>query len=140
MSVRSIFAAAVATGAILAGASAWAQDPLLGKAEFRNSCVVCHGETGVGDGPVGELFAQKPKNLRVLAKENGGDYPFAKVYEAIDGRAKIIAHGTSEMPIWGDYLMADTMADRNIRPSDAQMVVEARIIALVQYIQTLQAP
>lgn len=122
------------------GTSATAQDAFLGKQEFIDRCSVCHGETGGGDGLVGELFAQRPKNLRLLAKENDGVFPFASVYESIDGRRDITAHGRTEMPIWGNYLTAEALEGRGIDPDDARLVVEARILALVQYIQSIQVP
>lgn len=124
----------------LLATSAHAQDPFLGSQEFTQRCAVCHGDTGAGDGLVGELFAQRPKDLRILAKENGGVFPFAAVYESIDGRRDIAAHGNSEMPIWGEYLMAESLERRGVTETDAQMVVQARIIALVQYIQSIQVP
>ncbi len=106
MSLGHVFSSVAVAGVLLIGYAAHAQEAVLGKNEFEARCSVCHGVTGAGDGLVGELFAQKPKNLRVLAKENGGIFPFDEVRAAIDGRRRVIAHGSSEMPIWGDYLMA----------------------------------
>ena len=105
-----------ATGILLIGCAAHAQEAVVGKNEFEERCSVCLGVTGEGDGAVGELFAIKPKNLRVLAKENGGIFPFDEVRAAIDGRRRVIAHGSSEMPIWGDYLMEEALEGRFIRP------------------------
>lgn len=139
MSLRHLFSSIVAAGVLSIGYAAHAQEAVLGKNEFEARCSVCHGVTGTGDGAVGELFAIKPKNLRVLAKENGGIFPFDEVRAAIDGRRRVIAHGSSEMPIWGDYLMAEALEGRFIRPNDARLVVEARISALTQYIHSLQA-
>ncbi len=125
--------------AVLMALPAVAQDSFLGQQEFVERCSVCHGAEGKGDGIVGELFAQKPKNLRVLASENSGVFPFAAVYESIDGQRDVAAHGgDSQMPVWGDYLIAEALERRNIDPKDAQLIVEARILALVQYIQSLQ--
>ena len=38
----------------------------------------------------------------MLAKSNNGVFPKDAVYEAIDGSKTIPAHGTREMPIWGE--------------------------------------
>ena len=122
--------------ALFNGASA--QESALGAEEFTDRCAICHGETGDGSGVVGELFAQKPKNLRILARENGGTFPLDTVIRAIDGRETISAHGTSEMPIWGEYLMVDTLEDRGINPKDARSIVNGRILTLTHYIQMLQ--
>ncbi|MFY0691608.1 MAG: cytochrome c [Paracoccaceae bacterium] len=116
-----------------------AQEVSLGKSEFNTRCAVCHGEGGKGDGMVGALFAQKPSDLTLLAKNNNGAYPFSEVYQAIDGGREIAAHGQSEMPIWGDFFMADIKEDR---PSTYGRTLEAvkqgRILSVVYYLQTLQ--
>ncbi len=65
---------------------ALAQDMQVGKGMFVERCAVCHGETGAGDDVVGGLFTQKPKDLQLLAKENNGEFPNARVYRSIDGR------------------------------------------------------
>ena len=119
--------------------SAAAQEIDFGKLEFVERCAVCHGEEGKGDGLVGELFTRKPKNLQLLAKENGGVFPFDVVIESIDGRREIAGHGNSNMPVWGDYLMAESLNDRNINPKDAAMVTHARILAISFYLESIQA-
>ena len=43
----------------------------------------------------------RPANLRQLAKNNGGKFPFWEVYHKIDGQTEVRAHGTREMPVWG---------------------------------------
>lgn len=117
-----------------------AQDAVLGAAEFKERCSVCHGEQGKGDGMVGELFAQKPRNLTLLAKENGGAFPFDAVMQSIDGRKEIRGHGDSRMPVWGEYLMVEALESRSIDKKDAFLVVQGRILALTYYIQSIQAP
>jgi mono/diheme cytochrome c family protein len=119
--------------------SVGAQDVSFGKAEFVERCAVCHGEEGSGDGLVGELFRQKPKNLQIIAKENGGVFPFDVVIASIDGRRDIAGHGDSNMPVWGDYLMAESLESRNINPKDAATVTHARILAISFYLESIQA-
>ena len=48
-----------------------------------------------------------PPNLTLLAKNNGGHFPFLRVLEMIDGRNMIEVHGTREMPVWGESLTRD---------------------------------
>ncbi len=122
----------------LLAAPAAAEDMALGAEDFAGRCAVCHGASGDGSGAVGELFAQKPKDLRILARENGGVFPIESVVASIDGRAAIAGHGSSEMPIWGEYLMVEALEDRGINPKDARMIVDGRILALTSYIQGLQ--
>ena len=73
-----------------------------GKAEYHSSCASCHGIDGKGNGPVGADLKVPPSDLTVLARKNNGVFPFNSVYEIIDGRKAVIAHGTRDMPIWGD--------------------------------------
>lgn len=118
--------------------SAQAQDTGFGKASYDRNCAVCHGPEGAGDGMVAELFAQKPRNLRTLAEDNNGAFPFSEVYQSINGRRDIQGHGTSEMPIWGEYFMADALP-KTIHPGvDAEEIVQGRILSLVYYLQSIQ--
>jgi hypothetical protein len=55
-----------------------------------------------GNGPVSAELKVPPPALTLLAKKNNGVIPFNSVYETIDGRKTVVAHGTRDMPIWGD--------------------------------------
>ena len=90
---------------------ALAEEMSRGKEVFTERCAVCHGAEGKGDGVVGELFRQKPKDLTLLAKENGGVFPTERVYQAIDGRARVPAHGETNMPVWGEFFMVQSLDD-----------------------------
>src|SRR6516165_3385346 len=84
----------------------WAQQPVpqqadIGKAEYQSSCAACHGADGKGKGPLSGVLKSTPQDLTVLAKKNNGVFPINAVYEMIDGRKAVEAHGTREMPIWG---------------------------------------
>ncbi len=133
-------AMAAGLAAALALGQAWAKDMSFGEAEFQARCAACHGMGGQGDGPVAGLMERAPRDLTLLAKENGGQFPFSETYQAIDGRREIVGHGTAEMPIWGDYFTAAAapLAGRpNVSP---EQVVQGRILSLVYYIQTIQRP
>ncbi|MEZ0099897.1 mono/diheme cytochrome c family protein [Bradyrhizobium elkanii] len=82
-------------------AAAYAEDADVGKAEFQASCASCHGVDGKGKGPVAGQLKVPPADLTALAKNNNGVFPITAVYEAIDGRRTISAHGTHEMPDLG---------------------------------------
>ncbi|NIV73762.1 MAG: c-type cytochrome [Gammaproteobacteria bacterium] len=79
----------------------------LGKAQFDQHCAVCHGVQGAGDGPLADLLTVPAENLATLAQRHGGRFPRLDVYQAIDGRRGIRAHGTDQMPIWGNRFKAD---------------------------------
>ena len=137
MKSRVLLSATAVAIMSLAG-SAEAQEFTYGKALFEKNCAVCHGAEGAGDGPVAELFSVKPKNLRGLASENNGAYPFSEVYQAINRRKDVAGHGTSEMPVWGDLFEAE-MSDKAFHPGiEPEELVQARILALVYYLQSVQ--
>lgn len=57
---------------------------------------MCHGATGKGNGPyVSMLRIESMPDLTTLQAHNSGVYPFERVYETIDGRRAIKAHGPS---------------------------------------------
>ena len=85
-------------------ASVQAEDFDVGKSEFQSSCASCHGTDAKGKGPVSDQLKISPSDLTMLAKTNNGVFPTNAVYETIYGSKTIPAHGTREMPIWGELL------------------------------------
>lgn len=67
---------------------------------FRAYCATCHGVAGKGMGPAAAALKAKVPDLTLLARDNRGKFPAARVREAIMGD-KVVAHGSREMPIWG---------------------------------------
>ncbi|MCB1377559.1 MAG: cytochrome c [Alphaproteobacteria bacterium] len=118
--------------------SALAQDAVVGQEEFRSHCAACHGLTGLGDGPIGQSLKVPAPNLAKIAEKNGGKFPFQKVYEIIEGRAVLAAHGTRDMPLWGDRYMRDAKPVTPDQADITRQLVEQRILSLVYYIGTLQ--
>jgi mono/diheme cytochrome c family protein len=126
--------------------SAYAQDKGglkadLGTREYNSKCAVCHGESGKGDGPYAALIQTiAVPNLTQLSKKNNGVFPFARVYETIDGTQMVKAHGTTLMPIWGkEYTVESAPGYYDDYRYDAPAFVRARILALTEYIYRLQA-
>jgi mono/diheme cytochrome c family protein len=117
-----------------------------GKAEYHSSCASCHGIDGKGNGPVSSQLKLPPPDLTVLAKKNNGVFPFTSVYEIIDGRKAVIAHGTRDMPIWGDrYVPESTKGlipkrSENILSQfyDPEAIVRMRILAVIDYLNRIQ--
>lgn len=113
----------------------------LGKREFDSNCAVCHGMSGKGDGPYAGIIDTKVPDLTVLQKNNNGVFPYDRVYQTIDGRMELKAHGTRDMPIWGNEYnarAAEYYADF-LRNYSAEGYVRGRILALVNYVYSLQA-
>jgi mono/diheme cytochrome c family protein len=110
----------------------------VGKREYDANCAVCHGSKGKGDGPYPGMGETRPADLTTLARRNGGVFPFARVYEFIDGRQIVKAHGTRDMPIWGLDYRAEAAEYYAQTPFNAEAFVRARILALTEYIYRLQ--
>ena len=105
------------------------------KADYVNYCAACHGVGGTGNGPMVDELKGKPTDLTVLAKNNGGTFPYRKTYKTIDGtwnEGNLRAHGSNEMPIWGDVFR------RKAGSHNSYMEAKGRIMAIIQYIDALQ--
>jgi mono/diheme cytochrome c family protein len=100
---------------------ALAQSDEIGRREYLKNCGSCHGETGKGDGPASEALRTRPSDLTVLTKNNDGVFPAQVLYQIVDGRKTLRAHGNYEMPVWGSNL------DRE------------RILAIRDYLLSLQS-
>ncbi len=112
----------------------------VGKIEYNGHCAACHGLTGDGQGPVSNSLNKAVPNLKFLAKQNGGVFPFARTYEIIDGTQVMLTHGTKEMPVWGPrYKVEAGESSYDDFRSNAEVFVRARILALTEYVYRLQA-
>ncbi len=105
-----------------------------GKARFEQYCSSCHGTDAKGDGPLANLLTTKPIDLTQLAKKNGGKFPGTKVMHDIDGRDTVRAHGTSDMPVWGENFKIAGTQPANVR----ETATRAKVQRIVQYIQSIQ--
>jgi len=85
-----------------------------------------------------DILKVAPPELRPMAKKNGGVFPMARVYETIDGRANIKAHGMREMPIWGQRYSIEGAPVYDDFPYNPEAFVRARILGVVEYIYRLQ--
>lgn len=110
----------------------------LGKKEYLNSCAVCHGADGQAKTQVADILKVVPADLTVLAKKNGGIFPMARVYETIDGRLELRAHGAREMPVWGQRYTVEAAPSYDDYPHNAEVYVRSRILSLIDYIYRLQ--
>ena len=128
---------AVSAEDVTMGGSTYRIDETIGSDEYRIACLNCHGAEGKGDGLMAELLNKNPSDLTVLAKTNGGEYPFLRVYHMIDGRITVTGHGEREMPIWGARYSEEDY-ERYGTAFGSEDVVRGRILQIVYYIQTLQ--
>jgi mono/diheme cytochrome c family protein len=102
------------------------------RALFIKYCAACHGEDGKGGGVVGPALANRPPDLTRLARDAGGEFPLGRVIRAIDGRDHIRAHGSGDMPVWGEVFAADPFNDR--------LDVRIKVRRLAEHVRRIQEP
>jgi mono/diheme cytochrome c family protein len=96
--------------------------------DYETSCASCHGKSGKGDGPVAAELRTRPPDLTILARKNDGVFPGEVLYQIIDGRKTIRAHGTYEMPVWG-FVFQSASGDEAIK---------SRIFGIIDYLKSMQ--
>jgi mono/diheme cytochrome c family protein len=129
------FSAAVVS---LAGV-ATAQERTLGEIEYMNSCAACHGASGEGDGPiVPYLVTQTMPDLTMLQANNDGVFPVTETFMIIEGTADVGAHGSRDMPVWGDRYRDIAEGNPDMTDYEVEAYANLRVIALVEYLTTIQ--
>ena len=109
----------------------------LGKNEYQVKCSNCHGSEGRGNGPYSDLLTVSTPNLSTLAKNNGGVFPMERLFQSISGE-KIKAHGSRDMPIWGQVYRVEAANYYMDVPYDAEGYSRARLLALLEYLYRMQ--
>ena len=94
---------------------------------FQSYCAVCHGKEGLGNGPAAKAMSKPPADLTKIAARNNGTFPDVKVKRFIEGSDEVPAHGSRDMPMWGDLFRA-------MNRDTAQI----RVQALSDYLKGLQ--
>lgn len=102
--------------------------PADGAGMFRAYCAVCHGLDGRGGGPATEALKKRPADLTQLSRKNNGKFPVLEVGHIIQGADIEAAHGSRDMPIWGNVFR--TLNDRAL--------VKMRVDNLTSYLESLQ--
>lgn len=136
-------AAAILFAGLVGLAPAAAQEGArLGRIEFNANCAQCHGISGRGDGIIAHLLTVPPPDLTGIQRANGGVFPFTLIYDTVESGGGVSAHGTSEMPAWGARYAVDVFLLYGIQidPLERDAFIRSRILALVEYVATLQAP
>jgi mono/diheme cytochrome c family protein len=104
-----------------------------GEQMYTTYCASCHGVDGRGQGPAAAALKTKPADLSALSKNNNGKYPASHVASVLEFGSKISAHGSKEMPVWGQ-----TLANLNPGAASTQEATTYRVNQLVSYLETLQ--
>ena len=71
----------------------------------------------------------------VLAARRGGEFPVGEIGRFIDGRFAPAAHGTLEMPVWGERF-GERVPDAGI----SEEVTRGNIAVLIEYLKSIQEP
>jgi mono/diheme cytochrome c family protein len=101
-----------------------------GRDVYMDRCSACHGEDGKGNGPAVGALKVAPADLTLLAKRNAGAFPTERVKNIVGQSVEISAHGSREMPIWGDLFFPKTTA--------AEQAANERFKLLVSYLESIQ--
>jgi mono/diheme cytochrome c family protein len=132
--MRGLVSTALLVGAMLIGAPGLAAEPDdPGKALYLRYCGACHGPDGKGDGIAGTFMRPKPTDLTQIAKKNGGEFPFQRVMQVIDGRQSVRAHGDPDMPVWGEIFHAHAAWDMT-----RQAEVRGKLMGITDYLRSIQ--
>lgn len=104
--------------------------PASGKEMYAAYCAPCHGLSARGDGPAAPALKHHPSNLTLLAKKNGGGFPYLHVAETLRNGGQRHPTDDVRMPVWRTqfrYLDSPNVSVANLR-----------IINLTNYVSTLQ--
>jgi mono/diheme cytochrome c family protein len=124
--------------------SAQATSPPSGESLFNTYCAVCHGKDAKGNGPAASALKPPPPNLTTLARRHGGKFPTDYVAAVLQyGVQNIKAHGSPDMPIWGEVFGPKNALRKSpslplAEEREADSAVAMQIHNLSQYIESLQ--
>ena len=107
-----------------------ATSPASGQEMYTAYCAVCHGKDGKGNGPAAEALKVPPPDLTILARKNDNSYPYGRVRSAIVGDARSPAHGSKDMPVWGELFWCMSQGHSS--------EVQLRISNLNKHIESMQ--
>jgi mono/diheme cytochrome c family protein len=136
--VQRLAIAAVAAVGMFTGVSSLADEQAatlqdFGKGLYLQYCSSCHGPDGKGDGFVSGFLTPKPANLTLLAQKHGGQFPYNKVVQIIDGRNSVRAHGDPAMPVWGE-----TLEHNPSQLFSQKAQVQGKIQLITDYLRSIQ--
>lgn len=105
----------------------------MGKFYYESNCATCHGITAQGGGPAARALKMPPPDLTRIAARRDGRFATDELSQFVDGRTVPGAHGSREMPIWGSVFARESGGG-----DTGDEVARGRIIALLEYLRTLQ--
>ena len=124
-----VLAVALVSGLTMLGRPLGAEEPPAGEVLYRRCCASCHGADGRGNGPVASALSPRPTDLTSLQISE------AELMRSIDGRRTIRAHGTDQMPVWGEVFERE-LTDEPFKQRTSLLKVHT----LAQHVHGLQRP
>lgn len=108
--------------------------------DFLGLCADCHGANATGDGPLAKNLSKVPPDLTRIKERANGKFDEEAVFDWIIGLDTPNFHSTREMPIWGDWLMDETLESGTSLEAahTAEKEIERRVMALVKYLEAMQ--
>jgi mono/diheme cytochrome c family protein len=100
---------------------------------YLRHCGACHGPGGRGDGIAATLMTPRPPDLTTIAERNGGTFPMGAVLTKMDGSQAVPAHGTREMPIWGERFEAEASD-----PASRHAEAHGKLLLIAEYVRSIQ--
>ena len=132
----------VITAIAVLATAAPAKDPVfdpveaeVGKPLYLQHCASCHGSEARGDGPARAALIKQPADLTAIAARRGGSFPTGEIAQFVDGRFQLPAHGSREMPIWGERFGADVP-----EAGLGESIARGNIASLLEYLKSIQRP
>lgn len=101
-----------------------------GQEMYVSYCASCHGTDGKGLGPAAPAMKAPPTDLTLLARTHGGRFPADHFAAILSGKATVAAHGSQEMPVWGNVFWKMSQG----HPGEVQQ----RVVNLSNYVASLQ--
>jgi mono/diheme cytochrome c family protein len=132
--IIALWALALSSAATLWAAGV-ARDVTEGRVLYTRYCASCHGLAADGHGPVAPVLRRSPSDLRRLAGRYGEPLVADGLARYIDGREQVAAHGSREMPVWGERFALPEPEASGRAPA-----VDSRIARIVAYLATIQLP
>jgi mono/diheme cytochrome c family protein len=132
---------AAIVGVLLCTAPAWAVNPQAveaGKRLYMKYCATCHGREAKGDGPLAAMLKTQPPDITRLSTRHNGKFPYLEVLDILDGGTPYPAHGSAEMPAWGETFQSEDPGSSG--STMQQAAVRGRLMLLTDYLRAIQVP
>jgi mono/diheme cytochrome c family protein len=107
-----------------------ATSPASGREMYIQYCASCHGKDAKGGGPAAVALKVAPIDLTTLTSHNNGKFPDIRIARLIEGSDDLAAHGSREMPIWGEVF--------HQMDGSGASTTKLRVANLTGYLQSIQ--